>query len=75
MAAKRRLFIPNPICVRPAPLMRSRAAGEILVCYQDQFTVRLARRGFAADVASAKARPRLKPIYVFGYAKGARNHV
>jgi hypothetical protein len=30
--AGRRLFIPNPFCIRPAPVMRTGALWEILVC-------------------------------------------
>jgi len=41
----RRLIIPNPSCVHPAPMMRTGALGEILVCSQDHFTVGPARRG------------------------------
>ena len=55
----RRLFIPNPFCVRAPPPTPSSAAGEILACYQDRFMVRLAGKRSAADAGSAKARPRL----------------
>jgi len=48
-----RLFIPNPFCVRPAPMMRKGALGGNLVCCRDHFAADPTRRGFAADCASA----------------------
>jgi len=52
---RKRLFIPNPFCVRPPPAMRTVGPGEILVCYPDRFPVGPTRRSFAADPASVKA--------------------
>jgi len=55
----RRFFIPNPSSVRPAPMMRIGALGEIFVCCRDHFAVDPALRGFAADSASANPLPSL----------------
>jgi len=53
----RRLFIPNPFCVRPAPMMRIEAFGEIFVCCRDQFADGPRRRGFTLDSTSASSSP------------------
>jgi len=47
----RRPVIPDPFCVRPAPMMHTGAAGEILVCCRDLFAVGPAQRGVALSRA------------------------
>jgi hypothetical protein len=44
-----RLIIPNPFCTRPAPMTRTGALQEILVCSRDSFPVDPAQKGVAAD--------------------------
>ncbi len=37
--SRKRLIIPNPFCMRPAPMMRPGSFGEIVVCGRDRFTI------------------------------------
>ena len=46
-------------CVRPAPMMRTGALREVLVCCRDHFAVDPARRGFAPGSTSANPLPSL----------------
>jgi len=68
-----RLLIPNPFCVRPAPMMRIGALREVLVCSRDEFTGDPAREGFAADGTSANPLPSLNSSSSNQFSRCFRN--